>query len=85
MIEHKVGDTYSFKINDSTYKGLQQVAEDLGWMQRGMRKGAKAKKKKVCGGDLFINLEERCLCRVMRVSADATGDKPPPSQRFPEL
>ena len=37
-----------------------------------MRKGAKAKKKRICGNDIFINLETKELVRVMAASKEHT-------------
>jgi hypothetical protein len=69
----QVGDIYSFKLTEDSYKGLQQVAEELGWATRGMRLSAKAKKKKVPRNDLFVDRNTKELVRVMKVTPDANG------------
>ena len=69
-LEYKPGDTYSFRLTDDSFKGLEQVAKELGWYQQGIRKGGKAKKKKVTGGDIFINKATKDLYRVMKVGRD---------------
>ena len=69
-LEYKPGDTYSFRLTDDSFKGLEQVAKELGWYEEGVRKGAKAKKKKVQRDDIFICKETRgLLCRVMKTTA----------------
>ena len=47
-----------------------EVARELGWYEEGVRKGAKAKKKKVQRDDIFISKETRELCRVMKTTAE---------------
>jgi hypothetical protein len=75
-LEYKVGDTYSFGLTDDSFKGLEQVAKELGWYQPGMRKGAKSKKRKVNKGDIFFHNETKAVCRVVKATKDhkAFGD-----------
>ena len=75
-LEYKVGDTYSFGLTDDSFKGLEQVAKELGWYQPGMRKGAKSKKRKVNKGDIFFHNETKAVCRVVNATKDhkAFGD-----------
>jgi hypothetical protein len=69
-LEYKPGDTYSFRLTGDSFKGLEQVARELGWYEEGVRKGAKAKKKKVQRDDIFIHKETKGLCRVMKTTPE---------------
>ena len=71
-VEASEGDVYSFKLTDTSYKGLQQIARELGWAKAGMRKGPKTKKKRFSGGDIFINRATNELVRVMKSHKDHT-------------
>ena len=39
--EYKAGDLYSFKLTDNSYKGLEQIARELGWYEKGLEQIAR--------------------------------------------
>ncbi len=50
--KYKVGDTYTFKLTGESYKGLEQIAKELGWWVDGMRVASKKVKARVSREDI---------------------------------
>ena len=69
-LEYKEGDTYSFRIDDDSYKGLEQVARELGWWTEGMRTAGRKKKTRISRGDIFVVKQSQELVRVMTASKE---------------
>jgi hypothetical protein len=42
LLEYKPGDLYTFKLANDRYKGLEQIAKELGWYKEAMRKAPKS-------------------------------------------
>jgi hypothetical protein len=68
----KVGDTYSFKLTDESYKGLEEIAKELGWWTDGLRVDAKKFKTRISRGDIFINKVSKIVARVMSSDKEHT-------------
>jgi hypothetical protein len=64
----KAGDTYTFKIDADSCKGLNQIASELGWDTSSMKMGGRSKKKRITRGDVFIDKHSRQVARFMASS-----------------